>query len=393
MYIRVVKLPIGLEQGFKKIDEITDLIYVGAMVFLKRMYVTMGIFIWIVFFILWIGLHGSFGLNTGIAFVAGAVSSILCGLIGMKSATRANGRTTWAAKTRGAAIALRVSFLGGSVMGLSVASLGLMGVGILFLFFRQPDQVAIINGFAMGASSIALFARIGGGIYTKTADVGADLVGKIEAGIPEDDPRNPAVIADNVGDNVGDVAGMGADIFESYVGSMIATIAIASLSSLGSNYLIFPLLASSMGLFASLIAVFGFRIFEKLGPQKALNLASYTASFILLAGSYILTQILDLSFGVFSAMIIGNIAGVIIGLIAEYYTSGSPTIKIARSSQTGVATNIITGLSVAWRVSSYRFLQLPEQHISHTTRQSFFMRGTGLYGLVLLLSECLQRSE
>ncbi|MGC9315515.1 MAG: sodium/proton-translocating pyrophosphatase, partial [bacterium] len=273
IYIYVKKQPNGNE----RMNLISDQIYEGALVFLKREYSVIAIFVAAVFLLLAFFLKSdavsNLGLYTGIAFLAGASCSILAGWFGMTSATRANVRTSWAAKTKGQGMALRIAFFGGSVMGISVAALGLVGVGILFLIFgKDPTASVVINGFAMGASSIALFARVGGGIYTKTADVGADLVGKVEEHIPEDDPRNPATIADNVGDNVGDVAGMGADIFESYVGAIIATISIAATASApiiatlsGSNsvmgiiaqnrsaYMAFPLTIATIGLVGSLL--------------------------------------------------------------------------------------------------------------------------------------------
>ncbi|MEE2752536.1 MAG: sodium/proton-translocating pyrophosphatase, partial [Candidatus Latescibacterota bacterium] len=268
VYRRIMKQPVGS----KRIHEIAEAIHEGAMAFLKREYVVLAIFVLLVAGILSFGID----LSTATAFVFGSVCSILAGFLGMKAATRANARTAWAANQHGQAEALSVAFSGGTVMGLAVASLGLLGVGILFRYFGSPDKAQVISGFAMGASSIALFARVGGGIYTKTADVGADLVGKVEAGIPEDDPRNPAVIADAVGDNVGDVAGMGADIFESYVGSIIATIAIAATASSalieclsGSNAdagqvqilaMQLPVVIAMVGLVASLVAVFSMRL-------------------------------------------------------------------------------------------------------------------------------------
>ncbi len=346
IYRSISKKPTGNE----RIRELTMLIRKGAMVFLRREYSVLSIFVIIVFIVLWLGLGKDIGLQTAIAFLAGALSSVIAGFLGMNSATRANGRTTWAAKTGGTSLALHISFLGGSVMGLAVASLGLLGILLLFWIFNAPHQVGIISGFAMGASSIALFARIGGGIYTKTADVGADLVGKVEAGIPEDDPRNPAVIADNVGDNVGDVAGMGADIFESYVGSIIATISIAATgaayASLRAEYMLYPIIATALGLLASIIGIAAMKIYEKGDPQKALNYSTYTSNVLFFIFAYIAAKLLGLPMGVFIAILVGNLCGIIIGHIAEYYTSGRPTIRIAEASKTGAATNIITGLAV-----------------------------------------------
>ncbi len=346
VYRSISKKPTGTD----RIKELTVLIRKGAMVFLRREYSVLSIFVIIVFVVLWLGFGGSFGLYTAIAFLGGALSSVIAGFLGMNSATRANGRTTWAAKIGGTSLALNIAFLGGSVMGLAVASLRLLGLTVLFWFFQAHDTVGIISGFAMGASSIALFARIGGGIYTKTADVGADLVGKVEAGIPEDDPRNPAVIADNVGDNVGDVAGMGADIFESYVGSIIATISIAATgaayASMRTEYMIFPIIATALGLVASIVGIGAMNIFKKGDPQKALNLSTYTANLLFFVFAFFAAKMLGLPMGVFIAILIGNICGIIIGHIAEFYTSGSPTVRIANASKTGAATNIITGLAV-----------------------------------------------
>jgi len=287
---------------------------------------------------------------------------VLAGYFGMKAATRANVRTAAAAKDSGQGKALLTAFNGGAVMGVAVASLGLIGVGLLFWKFGNPGQAAIINGFAMGASSIALFARVGGGIYTKAADVGADLVGKVEAGIPEDDPRNPGVIADNVGDNVGDVAGMGADIFESYVGSIVATIAIgatiatSSLSDLGSGgvtdealrgqLMALPLVLAMIGLVASFLGIVAMRILKAISPAAALRYSTFIAAGLFLAGAYTLISRQGVANGVFWAVLIGTLVGIVIGLITEYYTSFGPIRRIAAASRTGPATNIIAGLAV-----------------------------------------------
>jgi len=283
---------------------------------------------------------------------------MLAGFIGMTSATRANVRTAQAA-TQGQNRALVVSFTGGSVMGLTVASIGLIGLGIFYLLYKDPT---IISSFGMGASSIALFARVGGGIYTKSADVGADLVGKVEAGIPEDDPRNPAVIADNVGDNVGDVAGMGADLFESYVGSVIATIAVGATLNVPDTdkekWMILPLLVIMFGTIASFIASLSIRIFQNIEPQKALRYSTFVAEGLLIIASFFIVKNLIGDIRPFWAIVSGVFAGIAIGLLSEYYTSGSPIKSIAQSATTGAATNIITGIAVGFKSTTYPVLAI-----------------------------------
>jgi K(+)-stimulated pyrophosphate-energized sodium pump len=321
-------------------EEIAEMIHEGAMVFLSREYKILAVFIVIVFILLgW-----KISWSTGIAFLVGAACSMAAGYAGMNSATRANVRTSAAAKEEGQGQALLVAFSGGAVMGMSVASLGVFGVGLFYLMYANSDPAAI-SGFAMGASSIALFARVGGGIYTKSADVGADLVGKVEAGIPEDDPRNPAVIADNVGDNVGDTAGMGADLFESYVGSVIATIALGA-SMGGMNWMAFPLLVIMAGLIASSIGVLSmYYLRNTTSPQSALRYSTFIGAVLMLLFTLFLSKGLGLPLGVFWAVFSGCLAGIVIGLITEYYTSSTPIIKIAEACKTGTATNIIAGLA------------------------------------------------
>ncbi len=341
--------------GNEKMREISDDIYSGAMAFLGREYRVLAIFIAVVFVLILVGMN----YQTALAFVGGAVCSMLCGYIGMKAATRANVRTCEAARAHGQAKALEISYNGGAVMGLAVASLGLVGVGVAYIYFGgSPETAKYINGFAMGASSIALFARVGGGIYTKAADVGADLVGKVEAGIPEDDPRNPGVIADNVGDCVGDTAGMGADIFESYVGSIIATMAIAAaagpdlLLKLGggatiqANAMILPLVMAMVGLIFSLIGIFSMRFLKGIDPAKALHYTTFVAAGGFLVIAFFVIKALGIATGVFWAVLAGTLAGIAIGQITEYYTARAPVTRIANASKTGPATNIIHGLAV-----------------------------------------------
>ena len=328
-------------------------IHEGAMVFLKREYKILAIFVVVVFVLLSVAISA----KTGIAFIVGAICSVLAGFFGMNSATKANVRTAAAANSGGGqAGALSMAFFGGTVMGLSVASLGLLGVGLLFWYFDvlgNAANVTIINGFSMGASSIALFARVGGGIFTKTADVGADLVGKVEANIPEDDPRNPAVIADNVGDCVGDVAGMGADLFESYVGAIISTIFIGSTigTALGANSssaMALPLLLAMMGLIASTIGIASMKVLASKNPAVALRSATGIATVIFIILAYFITSALGLKAGVFGSVLFGAAGGILIGWLTEYYTGtgGKPVGEIVAASETGVATNIIGGFAV-----------------------------------------------
>ena len=343
VYMLVMKYP----DGEDKVKKIGDQIHSGALAFMKTEYKYLLVFIAVLVVLAQMFL----GTETAIAVVVGAACSSLAGFIGMYAATKANVRTATAAQKDGAAAALSVSFYGGSVMGLCVASLGLIGLGGLYYFYAADGgtHVHALEGFGMGASVVALFSRVGGGIFTKSADVGADLVGKIEAGIPEDDPRNPGVIADNVGDNVGDVAGMGSDIFESYCGSMIATIAIAYTiqSSASANLMMLPLALASVGLVASIIGIFIVKLRSAKEPASALRSGTLLAPAIFIVMAYFLMQYMgDIPMGVLWCVLSGAVGGVLIGLITEYYTGGNPVKKIAESGETGSATVMISGLSV-----------------------------------------------
>ncbi|MEM7018929.1 MAG: sodium-translocating pyrophosphatase, partial [Pseudomonadota bacterium] len=345
----IYRIVLSYNPGEAKVVEIGEEIHHGAMVFMRREYTMLAIFS----AVLLVGLFFALGQDTAIAFLAGAVCSAGAGYIGMYTATRANFRTTTAAHEKGAAAALSVSFFGGSIMGLAVASLGLIGLGSLYLLFGGDAETAhTIHGFGMGASVVALFSRVGGGIFTKSADVGADLVGKIEAGIPEDDPRNPGVIADNVGDNVGDVAGMGSDIFESYCGSMIATIAMAAtivgIERLGTreSLMFLPLALASIGLLCSIAGIIFVRLASNRSPGVALRFGTIGAPILFILVGYFLISSLDISVNVWGAVLTGAIGGIIIGLVTEYYTNGAPVRKIAESGETGPATVMISGLAI-----------------------------------------------
>jgi K(+)-stimulated pyrophosphate-energized sodium pump len=339
VYTLVMKYP----DGEDKVKKIGDQIHRGALAFMKTEYTYLLMFMSVLVVLVWLGL----GMHSAIAVIVGAACSSVAGFIGMYAATKANVRTATAAQKDGAAAALSVSFYGGSVMGLCVASLGLIGLGTLYYFFNT-DHVHALEGFGMGASVVALFSRVGGGIFTKSADVGADLVGKIEAGIPEDDPRNPGVIADNVGDNVGDVAGMGSDIFESYCGSMIASIAIAY--TLGSkDMMALPLLLASVGLVASIIGIIIVKLQSGKAPANALRSGTLLAPVIFVAFAWFLIDSLPgVSSAVWWCVITGAVGGVLIGLITEYYTDSEkkPVRSIAESGETGAATVMISGLAV-----------------------------------------------
>jgi len=388
------------DQGTERMILIGKSIAEGAMAFLKAEYKILGIFVVVVALLLGITNAGRTDSSAliSLSFIVGAFASGLAGFLGMRVATRANNRTTHAARSSLAA-ALNVAFTGGSVMGLSVVGLGLIGLGSLFIIYQNifandyNKVITVISGFSLGASSIALFARVGGGIYTKAADVGADLVGKIEAGIPEDHPLNPATIADNVGDNVGDVAGMGADLFESYVGSIIGSMVLgASIVVMGGfdiSFVILPLLIAASGIIMSIVGTFLVVVKEGGNPQKALNKGEFISSFILIGAIYFLIQnILPINFtlnglsytntGVFIATIIGLFAGLGIGLITEHYTGThtSPTNSIVKQSLTGPATNIIAGLGVGMQSTAIPILIISASIIGA-------YQFAGLYGIAM----------
>jgi K(+)-stimulated pyrophosphate-energized sodium pump len=362
------------EAGNERMQEIAAAIHEGAMAFMKREYTYLAVFVVVLTIVLGVAINPL----TAISFVIGAVLSATAGYIGMTVATSANVRTAHAARS-GINPALTVAFSSGTIMGMMVAGLGLLGLGLLYLFIRDP---AVINGYALGASSIALFARVGGGIYTKAADVGADLVGKIEAGIPEDDPRNAGVIADNVGDNVGDVAGMGADLFESYVGSMIATMTLGVVLY-GFGGTILPLLVASIGILASVFAYFFVRAKDGVRLGAVLERGIWISALVVLVVSFFVVrsfvaQGVFPDFGPFYAVVAGLLAGVIIGRITEYYTSDHyrPVQDIAKSSQTGPATNIISGLAVGMKSTVY-----PTLTIVAAILVSFHF--AGIYGIAI----------
>jgi K(+)-stimulated pyrophosphate-energized sodium pump len=382
----------SVEIDNETVADITQQIQDGAMAFLKAEYRMLAVFIAVVAALLYAG--GSYGLGwqVAVAFLIGASCSVAAGFSGMRAATSANGRTAMAAAEGGQPAALLTAYNGGAVMGLAVGGLGLLGISAMYLWLGDDlDSVGYIAGFGMGASSIALFARVGGGIFTKAADVGADLVGKIEAGIPEDDPRNPGVIADNVGDNVGDVAGMGADIFESFVGSMIAAMVIAAASRelLGADYVLIPILLALVGYLASIVGVFSMHLFKGGNAASALRNTTFVGAGLLMVGGYLALNHFELPLEPLYAVGIGAAVGIAIGLITEYNTGIDPVMGIkvkaipyiGEASKTGPATNAIAGLavgmqSVFWPII---FMSIGIYYANEVMGGGVF----GLYGIAL----------
>ena len=359
------------DAGTDRMKEIAAFIHEGARAFLTAEYKILIVFVAVLFILIGVGIGNWV---TAVCFLVGALFSTVAGYIGMNVATKANVRTAAAAKDSGMNKALSIAFSGGAVMGMAVVGFGLFGAGVIYALTKNPD---VLSGFSLGASSIALFARVGGGIYTKTADVGADLVGKVEAGIPEDDPRNPAVIADNVGDNVGDVAGMGADLFESYVGSLVSAITLGVVYAKESGA-IFPLVIAALGVLASVIGCFFVKGDENSSPHKALKYGSYSAAIVVMIGSLILSKVFFNGFKEAIAIIFGLIVGLLIGVITEVYTSGDYGFvkKIAQQSETGPATTVISGIAVGMQSTAVPIILIA---IGIIGAYSF----SGLYGIAL----------
>ena len=359
------------DAGTDRMKEIAAFIHEGARAFLTAEYKILVFFVAVLFVLIGIG-FGNW--VTAVCFLVGALFSTAAGYIGMNVATKANVRTAAAAKDSGMNKALSIAFSGGAVMGMCVVGFGLFGAGVVYILTKNPD---VLSGFSLGASSIALFARVGGGIYTKAADVGADLVGKVEAGIPEDDPRNPAVIADNVGDNVGDVAGMGADLFESYVGSLVSAITLGVVYAKESGA-IFPLVIAALGVLASVIGCFFVKGDENSSPHKALKYGSYSAAIVVMIGSLILSKMFFNGFKEAIAIIFGLVVGLLIGVITEIYTSGDYRFvkKIAQQSETGPATTVISGIAVGMQSTAVPIILIA---IGIIGAYSF----SGLYGIAL----------
>ena len=359
------------DAGTDRMKEIAAFIHEGARAFLTAEYKILIVFVAVLFILIGVGIGNWV---TAVCFLVGALFSTVAGYIGMNVATKANVRTAAAAKDSGMNKALSIAFSGGAVMGMAVVGFGLFGAGVIYTLTKNPD---VLSGFSLGASSIALFARVGGGIYTKAADVGADLVGKVEAGIPEDDPRNPAVIADNVGDNVGDVAGMGADLFESYVGSLVSAITLGVVYAKESGA-IFPLVIAALGVLASVIGCFFVKGYENSSPHKALKYGSYSAAIVVMIGSLILSKVFFNGFKEAIAIIFGLIVGLLIGVITEVYTSGDYGFvkKIAQQSETGPATTVISGIAVGMQSTAVPIILIA---IGIIGAYSF----SGLYGIAL----------
>lgn len=372
LFAAYLAVKVGREDaGNDKMREISTAISEGARAFLTAEYKILIIFVTVVFILIGVGIGNWV---TAICFVVGAFFSTLAGYFGMNVATKANVRTANAAMKSGINKALSIAFSGGAVMGMCVVGLGALGVSLVYIFTRDVD---ILAGFSFGASSIALFARVGGGIYTKAADVGADLVGKVEAGIPEDDPRNPAVIADNVGDNVGDVAGMGADLFESYVGSLVSALTLGAVGSAVSG-VIYPLVIAGCGLIASMVGSFFVKGSGNSSPQKALARGSYVSAVLVIIASVVFSKVMFGKFSASIAVIAGLVVGVIIGIVTQYYTSADfkPVQRIGEQSETGPATTIISGIAVGMQSTA-----IPLILICVGIFVSY--RADGLYGIAL----------